>query len=397
MGAILTMGLHAIIVDDERLALKKMEKLLTEQTGRNKIERLMACYNPYDAIEIAQREQLHVAFLDIEMPEINGFELAERLLQIHPKLHIIFVTAYQEYAVKAFELNALDYLLKPVHHNRLALTLQRLTSTNPHNGAAPAISHERTPQLTLCCLQSLHYIDANGAAQRFPWKTLKAQELFAYLLYYREKTVNKQVLMDLLWPNYDTERATTQLHTAIYQIRKMIKTAELDIEVKYKDEGYRLAWGALSLDVEEWENSVRLAPLLQTDTLAQHLAILNAYTGDFLEEHRYGWAEYEWERIRTIWLNHAKAIAQFYLSDEMHSEATLIYRQIIDKFPHMEHGYFALMNIYASLNHSAEVRKLYNLLTSRLEEEYDTAPSKEIIDWYHQWMMESAQANGSVI
>lgn len=392
----MTMGLHAIIVDDERLALKKMEKLLTEQIGRNKIERIITCSNPCDAIDIAQHESLHVAFLDIEMPEINGFELAERLLQIHPQLHIIFVTAYQEYAVKAFELNALDYLLKPVHHNRLALTLQRLTLSNPPAGERTA-ANVNTPKPTLCCLQSLHYVNAAGTAQRFPWKTLKAQELFAYLLYYREKTVNKQILMDLLWPKYDTERATTQLHTAIYQIRKMIKSAELDLEVKYKDDGYRLAWGALKLDVEEWECSVREAPPLDTDNLPRHLAIMNAYAGDYLEEHRYAWAEYEWERIRTIWLNHTEAIAQYYVSQGQHSEAILIYRQIIDKFPHMEHGYFALMNIYASLHHASEVRKQFNLLTCKLEEEYDAAPSKEIVDWYKHWLRGAFTSNESAI
>lgn len=376
--------MKAIIVDDERLALKKMEKLLQEQAEAGiKLELIGAFQDPYSAIAVTESQMPHLAFLDIEMPEINGFELAERLLQIQPHLQIIFVTAYQEYAVKAFEVNAIDYLLKPVHHGRLAKTLQRVIESS----SKMVVNNSQTTrnQAKLCCLQSLHYLDQNGAQQYFPWKTLKAPELFAYLVHYRDKTISKQLLIDLLWPEYDAERATTQLHTAIYQIRKIIKTAGLDLEIKYKDEGYRLIWGELKLDVEEWEISVTQAQVVTSETLDEHRSILALYTGDFLEEHRYLWAEYEKERLGLIWLNHAKQIAEHYTSHGGYTEALSLYQQIRERLPYVEDGYFGLMQVYDKLNHQVEVRKQYQLISNILKEEFEGIPSKELSDWYEEW------------
>lgn len=374
--------MKAIIVDDERLALKKLESLLTEPIDQDiHFEEIRTFQDPQRAIEAARDETFHLAFLDIEMPEINGFELAERLLLVQPHLHIVFVTAYQEYAVKAFELNALDYLLKPVHVRRLTMTMQRIAKSI----ATVPTEQSGTSQGMICCLQNLHYIDQKGEVQFFPWKTLKAQELFAYLVLNRNKPVSKQTLIDILWPEYDNTRSTTQLHTAIYQIRKMIKNLGLDLEIKYKDERYRLVWGDIKLDVEEWENAVRNAPAVASKTLKTHLSIITRYSGGFLEEHSYLWAEYEQERLQMIWLSHVTQIAEWYESNERLTEAVLLYQQIREKLPGMEDGYFGLMKLYAMQQHSGEVDKQYQLLTERLLEEFGVAPSQELMEWYQQW------------
>lgn len=378
------MELKVIIVDDERLALRKMEKLFAEQIEIDGCFDVIGTFvNPYDALELAQRETLHLAFLDIEMPEIDGFELANRLLDIQPQLQIVFTTAYHEYAVKAFELNALDYLLKPVNQSRLTITLQRAAASASRSQEAVKESNN----IKLCCLRNLHYTDAYGAEQSFPWKTQRASELFAYLIYHHDKTVNKQTLIDLLWPDHDIERSSTQLHTAIYQIRKIMKEVGLfDFELKYKDGGYSFVLGALKLDVEEWETQVRQAPVVTPDTLEQHLSIMALYRGDFLEEHRYIWAEYEQERIRLVWLNHIKQIAECYSSLEEYAEAIFLYQKIVERLPYVEDGYFGLMKIYAILNHQLEVRKQFQLISSKLQEEFDVTPSKELIEWYQVWL-----------
>ncbi|WP_227011655.1 response regulator [Paenibacillus lutimineralis] len=374
------MGMKVIIVDDESLAIFKMEKLLKEQTVVQDIEIIGSYMNPHEALEIAQRQFLQLAFLDIEMPEINGFELANQLLNIQPHIQIVFTTAFQEYALKAFEINALDYLLKPVSQDRLIITLQRIASSLQVSAGT-----KNAGSIQLNCLQSIHYIDANGETQYFAWRTLKAPELFAYLLYHHDKTVTKQDLIDLLWPEYDIEKSTAQLHTAIYQIRKVLKEARIELEIKYKDSGYSLLLGNQRLDVEAWESQVNQAPPVTAETLEQHLLILELYKGDYLADHRYVWAEYEQERLRLVWLAHIKQIAEFYLQRAMHTEAISLYQRIVDKLPHMEDGYFGLMQIYSTLNHQVEVRKMFQILTNRLQDEFDVTPSQELIDWYSKY------------
>ncbi|WP_054956535.1 response regulator [Paenibacillus dakarensis] len=385
------MVLRVIVVDDERLALEKMEKLLTAGQYEEGIKVTLSgvFQDPFEAIGFISQETVDLAFLEVRMPEIDGFELAERLQQIQPNIRVVFVTAYQEYAIKAFEMNAFDYLMKPVHGTRLSKTLKRAVNTTVNSTSTP--SH--TVLVTLCCLQNLHYIDLKGNVHYFSWKTLKAPELFAYLVYHRGKTVNKQLLIDLLWPEYDVERATAQLYTAIYQIRKVIKAAELDLEIKYKDEGYRMVWGALNLDVDDWERDLHQAGKVTSDTLDTHLSIKARYTGDFLEEHLYSWASCEQERIRLIWLDHVKHIANYYILQCQYTEAILLYQEVKEKMPDLEEGYFGLMKIYAMLSYQVEVQKQYRLLLNKFKEEFDVPPSKEITNWYEQWMSTLQQIN----
>lgn len=114
--------MRALIVDDEIYSREELESMLLE-TG----EFIVAgkCANAVEAIRAINRERPDVLFLDIQMPAINGFELLSMIDEsLMPS--VVFVTAYDEYALKAFEENALDYLLKPVEKERLAKTVEKL-------------------------------------------------------------------------------------------------------------------------------------------------------------------------------------------------------------------------------------------------------------------------------
>ncbi len=110
----------AIIVDDERLARAKLYRLLDEHKNIKIIGEADGVSN---AIKLIETEKPDVIFLDIQMPNATGFDLLE---QIKIEAQIIFVTAFDEYAIRAFEVNALDYLLKPINSKRLAETIERL-------------------------------------------------------------------------------------------------------------------------------------------------------------------------------------------------------------------------------------------------------------------------------
>jgi two-component system LytT family response regulator len=112
--------MKAIIVDDERLARQELKTMLAEHKD---IEIIAECANANEAKEKINLLKPDVVFLDIQMPGKNGLELAQEL---NPLPELIFITAHDEYALRAFEINALDYLLKPVQPQRLAETLKKL-------------------------------------------------------------------------------------------------------------------------------------------------------------------------------------------------------------------------------------------------------------------------------
>ena len=113
--------IRTLIVDDERLARQELRKLLANHTQINVIEE---AGNAMEAKEKIEEHRPDLVFLDIQMPGKNGFEMLEEL-DYTPE--VIFVTAYDEYALKAFEVSALDYILKPVEDIRLAESLDRAT------------------------------------------------------------------------------------------------------------------------------------------------------------------------------------------------------------------------------------------------------------------------------
>src|SRR5690606_11471383 len=112
--------MRALIVDDERLARKELINLLSQYEN---IEVVGEAINVEDAKDKISNLNPNVVFLDIQMPEKTGFDLLEELDHVP---NVIFTTAYDEYALKAFQVNALDYLLKPIEPERLTEALNRL-------------------------------------------------------------------------------------------------------------------------------------------------------------------------------------------------------------------------------------------------------------------------------
>jgi two-component system, LytTR family, response regulator len=120
--------MRVIVVDDEDLARESLVSLLTDL---GEIDILAECNNGFDAIKKVQDLKPQLLFLDIKMPRLNGFEVLDLLGKEAPPT--IFVTAFDDFAIRAFEANAIDYLLKPVNPGRLKKSLEKLAAYNEFN------------------------------------------------------------------------------------------------------------------------------------------------------------------------------------------------------------------------------------------------------------------------
>jgi two-component system LytT family response regulator/two-component system response regulator LytT len=114
--------LRAVLVDDEPLAREELGYLLDQVGG---VDVIGQAADGLQALETIDRLQPDLVFLDVQMPGLTGFEVARRLVQRQAATHIVFVTAFDQHAIEAFEVNAVDYLLKPVEPGRLELALER--------------------------------------------------------------------------------------------------------------------------------------------------------------------------------------------------------------------------------------------------------------------------------
>jgi two-component system response regulator LytT len=125
------MKIRALIVDDERLARDELRYLLRDEKD---LDVVGEAAGGEEAVRLVLAERPDLVFLDIQMPVMDGFRVVRALLDADALPLIVFTTAYDQYAIKAFEVNALDYLLKPIEKGRLAAALDRARRELPRRG-----------------------------------------------------------------------------------------------------------------------------------------------------------------------------------------------------------------------------------------------------------------------
>jgi len=124
-----------LLVDDEPLARERLRALLGDIAGELPTEVVGEAGNGLAALDFLRHQAVDVILADIRMPGMDGIELAGHLAGIEPRPAVIFTTAYDNYAVQAFDLNAVDYLLKPVRAQRLLTALQKIPQAQPAQAA----------------------------------------------------------------------------------------------------------------------------------------------------------------------------------------------------------------------------------------------------------------------
>jgi two-component system, LytTR family, response regulator len=160
------MQLRSIIIDDEETGITALKFLIEKYIPEVRV--VATCSRPGDAIEIIENYKPEIIFLDISMPEMNGFEVLEKLEW--KNFNLIFTTAHQEYALKALKARATDYLLKPVYHKELRLAIDRIKEQRlaqdeklrtPDYSFLNTINQYRLNKLAVTSKNGIDYIDTS--------------------------------------------------------------------------------------------------------------------------------------------------------------------------------------------------------------------------------------------
>jgi two-component system LytT family response regulator len=146
--------MRAVVVDNERHARRELETLLQEQGD---ITLVGACANAVQALRMIRAFRPEILFVDIHMPRLDGFQLVS---MIEPEIMpcVVFVTAHDEYALKAFDENAVDYLLKPVQADRLARALEKIRRYLGE-GRQPTYRGPAITRIPCVCAQGVRFVD----------------------------------------------------------------------------------------------------------------------------------------------------------------------------------------------------------------------------------------------
>jgi two-component system, LytTR family, response regulator len=228
--------IKTIVVDDELYTLKEICDDL-EETGYFLVAGRYQ--NPLEALGGLSQTLPQVAFIDIEMPEMDGLTLAEKLLEKQPEVMIVFITSWDKYAVKAFDLNALDYILKPIRYPRLLQMTEKIKSQ---------LEQKKPLVFKTLTIQCFGNFETNIGGIPVKWERAKAEELFAFLLVNYGCFIHKEVIIENLWPDYPVEKALPILQTAICKIRNIFSQFKNEVMLSYSQNSYCLTLSNVKCD-----------------------------------------------------------------------------------------------------------------------------------------------------
>ena len=147
-----------MIVDDEKLAISRLTRLLNDE-GLNDIT---SFDSPSLALVEATKNKYDVIFMDISMPQMTGLELANTILAIEPKTFIVFQTAYSEYAVEAFKIGGIDYLMKPIEKDEIKRVLEKIKSFKQNSSNSDEkLLGKRGNKIYLIKIDDIYFIKAD--------------------------------------------------------------------------------------------------------------------------------------------------------------------------------------------------------------------------------------------
>ncbi len=355
--------LKVIVIDDQIHSVTLLEHFLQEIDGIQ----VAATYTcPREAM--ANLKEIHpdVIFLDIEMPNANGIKIAEQVWQLVDTCEIVFVTAYDSYALDAFAVHAFDYILKPVDGKRLAKTIANINRRR--TGITP-VSVAQSPILKAQFMGDFVLFDLDGSP--INWRTQKVKELCAYLLHHREFVHRAKIIEDL-WPNTPHEKVHNTLYTSVYQLRKGLERQGLVGVLQYTDERYSLHLDIPS-DVREIES---LIDSFKPENVPN---IINLTAYEYLEREDYRWSFDKREQLRTRLLHVLEEVSILSAKgrniDEKYLEPCL--KKLVALDPYNELYTKQLIQYYIGIRNISQAVRTYENFNNLLWEDLKEKPSFE--------------------
>lgn len=367
------------MIDDNQKDVELLFRILNSTKQLKLVKKYM------DAIQLEKElTDLHldfeIAFIKTWVFGQNGITIAKRLKKIRPNIQIVFISKEKEFAVDAFELGAIDYILQPYNKNRIYKTVNRLLKNK--NTSLPRESVDM-----VCCFKHLHFKDHKQEIIPVRWRTTKTKELFAFLIQNRnELMVRKDVLIELLWPEEDVNKAFENLYSCIYEIRKLLKQIGANIQIISIDSAYEVILNDVKCDVDEWVAGINDLPFISEETLPKALTLINQYTGDYLADETYMWKENEQESLRMLYQAFSNKVLRYLIANEQYTKATLLALRNQRLNPYLADSYYFLMKIYDKLGDIYNVEKQFSKLVEMFKTEFNTVPPIHIKDWYRKWI-----------
>lgn len=369
--------LRVILIDDENPALDEMSYILGQYPD---VEIVGRYQQAEQALEELPAKKPDAAFVDIGMPSGNGIRLMEKIREQNSRMRIVFVTAYPEYALEAYHVFPLDYIVKPVDEERFSKTMAHLREELSACGE-PAVSARTDSRFRIRCFGEfdVYFEEKNGLKQQMKFATRQARALFLYLLTCDGREAAKPELTDVLFKGMEPRKAANLLYVSVHSLRRSladISAARHDVCIHQK---YRLdvPEGVCDyLDFIQFVSQFDSAEFrVDGENIKKAARISRLYTGNLFDRETYDWlepmrlhAEQGMERLLL-------SMAQFYFQSHKAHDCEKTLLRLLRVNPFSFEGNSALFDLYMAIGNKGKFKKQYEICAETLKRELGTEPA----------------------
>lgn len=366
------MTMKVLLIDDEQAMLTALSQLLSRIEG---VVIAGMVRSSAEAVAFAAQHVVDLAFIDIKIAEDSGLTLALELRHMNADLDIVFVTSHKEFALDAFDVYPLDYIVKPVSMKRLEETVARAMRKQCDSGNA-----DTPKRLSVAGLGGLQISGEQGDSLK--WMSRKSQELFAYLLLCRGNRAAKVRIMEDIFDEREGKNSELYLNTALYQLRKTLSTHGMKEILVSDREQYQMSLEQIKVDFIEFEERLSGFHTIDENNEEAAIAVEKMYTGDLFEDKPYEWALAERERISDMYEEFAKRLAKWLLENNRIRQAVQISKGLVRRNELDEEANRLLMHGFAALKDRRALQLQYKQYEAVLKQELNIQPSAELVEWY---------------
>lgn len=362
--------MRVILLDDEMIILKILKELLSKIPS---IEIVGVFQNTVEALSFLLENKADLAFVDINLKGESGLDFARKLSAYHIDIEVAFITAFKEHALEAFDVDAFDYIVKPITQERLERTIAKIH-----------MKQYKYKKPEYCCsIYCLGNLDVHGENdEKIRWISTKSREVFFYLLQSPGKSVSRHFILEEIFNDMPTKNANTYLNTTIYQLKKALEPHGLKNMLLSNAETYSLDLKNVYVDVTDFQNRVSNIGEINDKNLSYALETEQLYKGYLFGDKSYIWGLPESERTFQLYSRFAKKLIKYLMENENYSMAAYITKKLV-RFDELdEESNALLMQAYAAQKDKTSLTKLFERYASKLKKETGNIPSKYITNLY---------------
>jgi len=367
--------MKVILVDDEKSMLLIMKKMICKIP---ETEVIGAFQSSSEAYRFIKENKVDIAFIDIKMPEEGGLDFARKIISEFQKIDIVFLTSHREYALDAFDVHAMDYMVKPVSQERLEHTIKR--SRERRITTLPYSYLGASGKLSVYCLGGLHIKGVDGS--RVQINSSKSLELLVYLLLNKGEFVSKWRIMEDVFSEMSPHNAETYLNTTIYKLRKALGQHEMKEAVISESEGYRIDVKDIYIDFIDFDRRVNALSIINESNVEDAIKTEKIFSGQLFGDKGYHWSLADIGRLSEVHWDFAKKLGSYLLKNNRLDISLQILRKMMIENELDEEVNCILMRVYAAKRDRISLIKHYSRYTKALQRELQIKPSSNTAKIY---------------